>query len=53
MNKTTIGIVLLLISILFADSECLLIPVTLVAISVWLLKGALTDDHERECKSNM
>ena len=53
MNKTTIGIVLLFISILFADSECLLIPLTLVVISVWLLKGALIDDNQRESKSNM
>lgn len=51
--RTYIGMILLFISIAFADSECLLIPITLVAISVWLLKGALTDDHERESKGNM
>ena len=53
MNKTYIGILLLFISMMFADSECLFIPITLVAISVWLMKGALTNDHERESKSNM
>lgn len=47
MNKTTIGIVLLLISIMFADSECLLIPLTLVAISIWLMKGALTNEESK------
>lgn len=51
--KTDVGIMLLFISIMFADSECLLIPITLVAISVWLLKGALINDHERESKSDM
>lgn len=51
--RTSIGILLLFISIMFADSECLLVPITLVAISVWLLKGALINDHERESKSNM
>lgn len=51
--RTYVGMVLLFISMMLADSECLFIPITLVAISVWLLKGALTDDHERESKSNM
>lgn len=51
--RTYIGMVLMLVSIMFADSECLLVPITLVAISVWLMRGALTDDHERESKSNM
>lgn len=46
--KTYIGMILLFISIMFADSECLLVPITLVAISVWLMKGALTDDRRKE-----
>lgn len=46
--RTYIGMVLMLVSIMFADSECLLVPITLVAISVWLMRGALTDERHKE-----
>lgn len=49
MNKTirtTIGVVLFILGIMAADSECLLVPIALLVAGAWLGKDMVMSNEE-------
>lgn len=49
MNKTirtTIGVMLFILGIMVADSECLLVPIALLVAGAWLGKDMVMSDEQ-------